>query len=210
MWDLGFVKIAKEAMLNWEPYQWWWSRWEGTLRCCKVWGSGGRCAGEGAETPTRGCLSFHQATGPVLGCFCSSPQQGWDAREHRGPWENPAPSLAADTGAGAQHRAGLVPISPANLSIVISLIAPLLKQKKEVKLIRVFIQGSFASPAAAVPDLGLWAQHRSERQRKWLFAVVESLPPWWEQTKGFWYRNFRWWRLWRSTGLKWGVDFSSV
>lgn len=135
------------------------------------------CRGRCRDTDT-GMSVFSPGHRASVGVFFSSPQQGWDARERQGPRENPAPSLAADAGAGAQHRAGLVPISPANLSIVISLIAPLLKQKKEVKLIRTFIQCSFSSPAAAVPELGLWAQHRSERQRKWLFAMMERLPPW--------------------------------
>lgn len=46
---------------------------------------------------------------------------------------NPTFPFASAIGAAVRRRGGFVPISSANLPIVISLIAPLLKQKKKKK-----------------------------------------------------------------------------
>lgn len=90
---------------------------------------------------------------------------------------NPTFPFASAIGAAVRRRGEFVPISSSNLPIVISLIAPLLKQKKkkeEVKLIRAFIQSSFANPSAATPKSGLRAS-RALKGRGNPFAVVKRL-----------------------------------
>jgi len=126
----------------------------------------GRCTGS-ALGMIQGCWhrDAHLFPAPWVGNGDVSvpPCRGDGVRESTGVLGK-TQRLAALPKRGPQE--GAVATSPANLSIVISLIAPLLKQKKREELVWAFIQHDFSTPSAAMPKSGMWEKQSSERERK--------------------------------------------
>lgn len=128
--------------------------------------------------------------------------------------------FAAATGAAARRRGGFVPISSANLPIVISLIAPLLKQKKKRKkkgkTHPCLYSALLCQPFCGSAEVGAAGKQSAERQRKSFRSCEETLRTLCSSVGMGNERVLvsadvgRRWRGWRGATSRWGADSGCV